>query len=513
MKRTDERKDYALTWGGLVSELVVTTNNKKSAEGIVGSNTEGQNFRRLEFMKETNQGDNCGKQKTTLRDDSPEDEINLGGHSQDKINSKQKTEYELLDKILDRNNMNQAFKKVKANKGVAGIDGITTDELLEHLKENKEKIIGQIRVRKYKPKPVNRVEIPKENGKTRKLGIPTTTDRVIQQSILQVLSPIYETQFSDSSFGFRPGRSAHDALKRVKEISDEGYEWVIDLDLETFFDTVNQSKLIQILSETIKDGNVISLIHKYLKSGIMVEGVKIQSDQGVPQGGPLSPLLANTMLNEADQELEKWGYKFVRYADDILIFARNPKAAERYYKRIKKYLGKELRLKVNEEKSEIRKLNKTKYLGYGFYKNKGWQFKAHSDSLEKFKTKLKETTSRSNGMSHENRKNKLNQIIRGWIQYFKLANMRTYMKELDEWLRRRIRMCAWKSWKKVRTKFKNLKQLGINSDKAWEWANTRKSYWRTAGSWILSRALPNKIIAKRGYISLLDYYQKVRIKL
>ena len=245
----------------------------------------------------------------------------------------------------------------------------------------------------------------------------------------------------------------------------------------------------------------------------MVNGVKVQSEAGVPQGGPLSPLLANIILNEADQELEEWGYKFVRYADDILIFARNRKVAERYYKRIKKYLEKELRLKVNEEKSEIRRLNQTKYLGYGFYKSKGWQFKVHPDSMKRFKAKLKEATGRSNGMGHEYRKIKLNQVVRGWIQYFKLANMKSHMQELDEWLRRRIRMCIWKYWKKVRTKFKYLKQLGINPSKAWEWANSRKSYWRVAGSWILTRALPNKIIAKAGYISLLDYYQKVHIKL
>lgn len=418
-----------------------------------------------------------------------------------------------MDKILASSNMNQAYKKVKANKGVAGVDGITTDELLDYLKENREKIIGHIRVRKYKPKPVKRIEIPKGNGKSRKLGIPTTTDRLIQQSILQVISPIYEEKFSNSSFGFRPGRSAHDALKRVKEIADEGYEWVVDLDLKTFFDTVNQSKLIQILSETIKDGDVTSLIHKYLKSGIMIDGIKVQSEVGVPQGGPLSPLLANIMLNEADQELEEWGYKFVRYADDLLIFARNRKAAERYYKRIKKYLEKELRLKINEEKSSIKKLNQTKYLGYGFYKSKGWQFKAHPDSLNKFKVKLKEATGRSNGMSRKYRKIKLSQIVRGWVQYFKLANIKSLMEKLDAWLRRRIRMCVWKSWKKARTKFKYLKQLGINPSKAWEWANSRKSYWRLAGSWVLTRALPNEIIAKAGYISLLDYYQKVRIKL
>ena len=463
-------------------------------------------------MKETNHGKDCRKSTRLIKDNS-ESENKLAGHSHDKINSKENTKNELIEKILHRDNLNEAFKRVKSNKGTAGIDGITTEELLEHLKENKDKILGQIRARKYKPKPVKRVQIPKSNGKKRNLGIPTTIDRVIQQAISQVLSPIYEKKFSENSYGFRPNRSGHDALKRIKEIADEGNTWVVDLDLEKYFDTVNQSKLIQILSEEIKDGDVISLIHKYLKSGIMIDEIKVNSDKGVPQGGPLSPLLANIYLNEADQELEKWGYKFVRYADDMLIFARNRKAAERYYKRVKKLLEGKLKLKVNEEKTSIRKLSQTKYLGYGFYHNNGTQLKVHKESLKKLTAKLKAVTSRSNALGYRQRRIKINQIIRGWIQYFKLANMRNHLQKLDEWLRRRIRMCAWKSWKKIKTKFTNLVKLGTTKYQAWQWANTRKSYWRIAKSPVLNRALNNKRIAERGYISLVSYYNKVQIKL
>lgn len=463
-------------------------------------------------MKETNHGKDCRKSTRLIKDNS-ESENKLAGHSHDKINSKENTKNELIEKILHRDNLNEAFKRVKSNKGTAGIDGITTEELLEHLKENKDKILGQIRARKYKPKAVKRVQIPKSNGKKRNLGIPTTTDRVIQQAIAQILSPIYENKFSENSYGFRPNRNAHDALKRIKEIAEEGYTWVVDLDLEKYFDTVNQSKLIQILSEEIKDGDVISLIHKYLKSGIMIDEIKVKSDKGVPQGGPLSPLLANIYLNEADQELEKWGYKFVRYADDMLIFARNRKAAERYYKRVKKLLEGKLKLKVNEEKTSIRKLSQTKYLGYGFYHNNGTQLKVHKESLKKLTAKLKAVTSRSNALGYRQRRIKINQIIRGWIQYFKLANIRNHLQKLDEWLRRRIRMCAWKSWKKIKTKFTNLVKLGTTKYQAWQWANTRKSYWRIAKSPVLNRALNNKRIAERGYISLVSYYNKVHIKL
>lgn len=422
-------------------------------------------------------------------------------------------ETNLLDEILYYKNMNIAYKRVVANKGSSGVDGIKVEDLLEHLKDHKVEIIGKIRCRKYKPKPVRRVRIPKPNGKERNLGIPTTTDRVIQQSIYQVLSPIYEKQFSDYSYGFRPNRSCHDALKQVKVFVDEGYSYVADMDLSKFFDTVNQSKLIQILSNTIKDGDVISLIHKYMKSGIMDNGMFYDSTEGVPQGGPLSPLLANIFLNEADQQFEEWGYKFVRYADDIMIFARNRKAAERYGKRVTKYLEENLRLKVNREKTSIKHISKVKYLGYGFYfkKDKTLGFRSHKDSVKRFEAKLRSVTNRSNGKSSTWIKIKLRQIGQGWIQYFKLADMKSSLKRIDEWLRRRIRMRVWKTWKRVRIRYRCLQKLGVNKYKAWEWANTRKGYWRIARSLILSTTYTNEIIAKQGYINLSDYYKLVKV--
>lgn len=422
-------------------------------------------------------------------------------------------ETNLLDEILDPRNMNLAYKRVVANKGSCGVDGIEVEDLLEYLKDNKVEIIGKIRCRKYKPKPVRRVQIPKPNGKKRNLGIPTTTDRVIQQSIYQVLSPIYEKQFSEYSYGFRPKRGCHDALKQVKTFVEEGYPYVVDMDLSKFFDTVNQSRLIQVLSNTIKDGDVISLIHKYMKSGIMIDGMFCESTEGVPQGGPLSPLLANIYLNEADHQFEEWGYKFVRYADDIMIFARNRKAAERYGKRVIKYLEKDLRLKVNREKTSIKYITQVKYLGYGFYwKEKGQLgFRPHKDSVQRFKLKLKAITNRNNGKSKEWVKLKLEQVSHGWIQYFKLADMKTMLERMDKWLRRRIRMRVWKSWKRLRTRGACLIRLGINEEQAWEWANTRKGYWRISNSPILSRALSNERIVKQGYISLLDYYELVKI--
>lgn len=446
-------------------------------------------------------------------ENSSESKRGQDGQSYAEVYPNGHTKGELLEKILERSNLNKAYKQVKSNKGSAGMDGITTDELLEHLKEHRDEIIGKIRARKYKPTPVRRVQIPKPNGKMRDLGIPSTTDRVIQQAISQVLGPIYEEEFSDNSFGFRPNRSCHTALLKVKEIVDEGYSWVVDLDLEKFFDTVNQSKLIEILQYKIRDGDVISLIHKFLGAGIMENGIKVSSERGVPQGGPLSPLLANIYLNEADKKFEEWGYKFVRYADDMLIFARNKKAAERYFQRVKKLLEGVLKLKVNKEKSSIHRIESTKFLSYKFYKHKGLKYKVPKDNIKKLKAKLKEITSRSNGWSYEFRRERLNQVIRGWIQYFKMANMGNHIKAIDEWLRRRIRMCAWKSWKKIRSKFTNLMRLGIAKQQAWEWANTRKGYWRIAGSWILNTTLTNERIAGRGYISALDYYQKVQVKL
>jgi RNA-directed DNA polymerase len=413
----------------------------------------------------------------------------------------------LLDRILSAENLNQAYKQVKRNKGAGGIDGMQVDELLPFLKEHKNELLQSLRDGKYRPKPVRRVEIPKENGKTRKLGIPTVVDRLIQQAITQVLSPIFEKQFSDNSFGFRPKRSAHDALRRCQVHVSNGYKYVVDMDLEKYFDTVNQSKLIQILSETIKDGQVISLIHKFLKAGVMIGGMFEESPEGVPQGGPLSPLLGNIMLNECDRELEKRGHRFVRYADDMMIFCKSKKAAQRALDHILPYIEGKLFLKVNREKTKVSHVNYVKYLGYSFYIYRGeGRLRVHPKSIQKLKAKIREVTGRSNGMGIEERRTKLNQVVRGWTNYFKLADAKKLFNELDEWLRSRIRMVTWKQWKRIRTRFENLKRAGVNQEQAWMWANTRKGYWRTAHSPILFRALSNERFKRAGYLSFSECY-------
>lgn len=351
----------------------------------------------------------------------------------------------LLEQILSADNLNRAYKQVKRNKGAGGIDGMQVDELLPFLKDHKDELVKSIWDGKYRPKPVRRVEILKENGKMRKLGIPTVVDRLIQQAITQVLSPIFEKQFSDNSYGFRPKRSAHDALRKCKSHITDGYKYVVDMDLEKYFDTVNQSKLIQILSETIKDGRVISLIHKFLQSGVMVDGLFEESPEGVPQGGPLSPLLGNIMLNECDYELEKRGHRFVRYADDMMIFCKSKKAAKRTLDHILPYIEGKLFLKVNREKTKVAHVNHVKFLGYSFYIYKGeGRLRIHPKSIQKLKDKIREVTGRSNGMGIEERRTKLNQIVRGWTNYFKLADAKSLLAKIDEWLRSRIRMVTWK---------------------------------------------------------------------
>jgi len=413
----------------------------------------------------------------------------------------------LLEQILTRDNLNRAYKQVKRNKGAGGIDGMQVDELLPYLRGNQKELVQSLRDGKYRPKPVRRVEIPKENGKTRKLGIPTVVDRLIQQAICQALTPIFEKQFSDNSFGFRPKRSAHDALKRIQTNITEGYKYVVDMDFEKYFDTVNQSKLIQVLSETIKDGRVISLIHRFLKAGVMVGGMIEDSPEGVPQGGPLSPLLGNIMLNELDHELERRGHRFIRYADDLLIFCKSKKAASRTLKNILPYIEEKLFLKVNREKTQVAHINKVKYLGYSFYIYKGeGRLRVHPKSVQKFKDKIRAITGRSNGMGIKSRKIRLNQVIRGWINYFKLADAKNLIRGLDEWIRSRIRMVTWKRWKRVRTRFKNLKRLGNKEKQAWMWANTRKGYWRIAHSPILSKSLSNERFKRAGYLSLTECY-------
>ena len=396
----------------------------------------------------------------------------------------------LLEVILSPENLNKAYKTVFRNKGCGGIDRMSCDELLPWLLTNRKSLICSVLDGSYRPNPVLRVEIPKDNGKMRQLGIPTVVDRLIQQAINQVLTPIYEPQFSQNSFGFRPRRGCHDALRRAKGIVNSGYKYVVDLDLERFFDTVCHSRLIEILSRTIKDGRVVSLIHKYLRSGILNHGMFEASNEGTPQGGPLSPLLSNIMLNELDKELTRRGHLFVRYADDSMIFCRS-------------------KLRVNKEKTTVSYVKGVKYLGYSFYNSKGkFELCVHPKSKVTMKLRLKGLTGRSNGMGYERRKQKLKEYIRGWIGYYHLANMKRLLLETDEWLRRRIRMCIWKSWKNPKTRISNLIRCGIPKRKAYEWGYTRLGYWRIADSWITHSSMTNERLKIAGYPTLYDEYLK-----
>ena len=386
---------------------------------------------------------------------------------------------------------------------------MSVDELLPYLREHRLELLRQIKDGKYKPSPVRRVEIPKEEkGKVRKLGIPTVVDRMIQQAIAQVLTPIYEPQFSESSFGFRPKRGAHDALKQCQRYANEGYLYVVDMDLEKFFDTVCQSKLIEVVSRSIKDGEVISLIHKYLNAGIVRQGIFERSEQGVPQGGPLSPLLSNIMLNELDKELEKRGHKFVRYADDCMILCKSRRGAERTKASITRYIEGKLFLKVNREKTSVAHISQVKYLGYGFYRYKGeCRFKVHEKSIVKMRERLRAITNRSKAISNEERPRILGRYVKGWVNYFKLADMKGMLRGTDEWLRRRIRAVYWKQWKKVKTRYKMIRRYNLPDWKVHELANCRKGIWRAAA--MLNQILTNKEIARQGYITLTDYYRQV----
>ena len=413
----------------------------------------------------------------------------------------------LFEQMLEPINMNLAYKRVKANKGSHGVDGMTVNELLQFLKQNSKQLRQSILEGKYNPQPVRRVEIPKADGGIRLLGVPTVVDRVIQQAIAQILSPIYERKFSKTSYGFRPNKSAKEAVLKCKEYIDTGYKWTVDIDLAKYFDTVNHDKLMRLLSETIKDGRVLSLIRKYLRSGVMINGTVEETEIGCPQGGNLSPLLSNVMLNELDKELARRGLKFCRYADDANIYVKSKKSAERVMASITRFIEEKLKLKVNKEKSAVDRPWKVKFLGYSFYYKKGGiGIRVHPKPVEKFKQKLKEITGRSKSMSMGQRMEKLRQCIIGWVNYFNMADMNKLAKTLDKWLRRRIRMCIWKQWKKVKTKYVNLVKLGITKSKAWEYANTRKSYWHTANSPILARTLTNEYLEKNGFVSISKRY-------
>ncbi len=415
---------------------------------------------------------------------------------------------QLLEEILSSNNMTLAYKKVKANKGASGIDGITVEEIDEYVKVHWVEIREQIRKRKYQPQPVRRVEIPKPNGGVRNLGIPNVIDRIIEQAIAQVLTPIAEPHFSENSYGFRPGRRAQQAVIKLLEYLNDGYEYIVDIDLEKFFDNVPQDKLMTLVGKLIHDPDTESLISKYLKAGVMVGGQYEKTEKGTPQGGNLSPLLSNIMLNELDKELEARKLRFVRYADDCVITVGSSAAANRVMHTITDWIERKLGLKVNMTKTKVTRPSGLKYLGFGFWKDSKdgkWKARPHQDSVSKFKRKLKELTKRSWSVSLDLRIQKLNEVIRGWINYFKIGGMKQKLKVIDERLRTRMRIVIWKQWKTGEKRYWGLRILGAPEWMARQSAGFGNHYQavaKTTGLHLISK----EILAKRGLLSCLDYY-------
>ena len=419
----------------------------------------------------------------------------------------------IIEDILSKDNLNRAYQQVIKNKGAAGVDGMECEGLLSHLRANGTQLRESVRNQSYKPMPVKRVEIPKEDGSKRKLGIPTVKDRMIQQAISQVLGPIYERKFHANSYGFRPGKSAQQAVLKAVEYMNEGYNWVVDLDLEKFFDTVNHDKLISILNKEIKDGKVLSLIRKFLVSGVMVGEQMEETEIGTPQGGNLSPLLANIILNELDWELEKRKLKFVRYADDCIILVRSQKAANRVMESITRYIESKLILKVNRKKSKIGRPTEIKYLGFTFYnqfKEKKYKAKAHEKSIQKVVKRLKLLTSRKWSVNNAYKAQKISEVLRGWINYFKIGSILTVTRKLDRILRYRFRMCIWKHWKTPRNRLRNLIKLGISKGNAARAAWTH-GYARVCRNESICFAMSNARLSKFGLLSAEEYFMKCQV--
>lgn len=408
-----------------------------------------------------------------------------------------------MEQILSKDNLNAAYLQVVRNKGAAGVDGMTVEELGPYLSENGERIKEELRTRKYKPQPVRRVEIPKPDGGVRTLGVPTAVDRYVQQAVAQLLTPIFEEQFHEHSYGFRPNRCAQQAVLKALEMMNDGHSWIVDIDLAKFFDTVNHDKLMTIFGRTIKDGDVISVVRKFLVSGVMIDDEYEDTIIGTPQGGNISPLLANIMLNELDRGLD-----FDRYADDVIIMVGSKQAADRVMKSMTRFIEEKLGLKVNAEKSKVDKPGGIKYLGFGFYYDtfaKSYKAKPHAKAVEKFKAKMKNLTKRSWGVSNSYKIQKLNQLIRGWVNYFKIGSMKGLCERLDGNIRYRIRMCIWKHWKTPKNREKMLIRLGLNKRSA-HGISYAKGYARVCRSWNICKCISNKRLEEFGLISMMDYY-------
>jgi len=446
--------------------------------------------------------------------DSAEHEEYAGARSADSRELTETGGADLLERILDRNNLNRAYKQVRANHGAPGIDGMTVEDALPWLREHREELLESIRQGKYRPQPVRRKVIPKPDGGERKLGIPTVVDRIIQQAIAQQLVPIYEPLFSDGSYGYRPKRSAQMAIQKVKEYAEQGYTQAVLIDLSKYFDTLNHDLLMNMVREQVHDKRVVELIKRFLKSGIMENGLYIKTQEGSPQGGPLSPLLANIYLDKFDKEMERRGVPVVRYADDIVMLAKSPRAAERLLESSRRYLEGKLKLKMNLEKSRVVSVyakRNFKFLGFALGKGRNGIFiRVHAKSLKKAKQKLKELTSRSQGRNVRTVMYKVKVYARGWLGYFGIASMKNTLKSWDEWLRRRFRMYIWKQWKVPKARIRNLIKLGISRYYAHKWGYV-KAYWRVAGSPVLTSSITNERLAQAGYFSLSDRYESLHL--
>lgn len=415
----------------------------------------------------------------------------------------------LIERILDKDNVRIALEKVITNKGAAGIDGMKVEELRGYMNANWPSIKQSILERSYRPAPVRRVEIPKPNGGVRKLGIPTAVDRTLQQSIVQILTPIFETEFQENSYGFRPGRSCEQAVLKLLEYLNEGYEWIVDIDMEKFFDNVPQDKLMSYVGRVIHDPDTESLIRKYLKSGVMENGMYEATELGTPQGGNLSPLLSNVMLNELDKELVKRGLRYVRYADDCVIAVGSGASANRVMHTITKWIEQKLGLKVNTTKTHVSRPSKLKYLGFGFYKSsqtKQWTARPHETSVEKFQRKLKKLCKRSWSISMTDRIAMLNPVTRGWISYFAIGAMKSKMEKIDEHLRTMLRKVIWKQWKTPRKRAWGLRKLGIDNDLAKQTSYCGDRYEWVVRRTCVARAISKEKLTRRGLVSCLDYY-------
>lgn len=416
----------------------------------------------------------------------------------------------MMERIVSRENTLRALKRVEKNKGSHGIDQMPVQNLRAHMVENWNDLKSSLLSGTYIPSPVRRVEIPKPDGGVRKLGIPTVTDRFIQQAITQALTPIYDPTFSSCSFGFRPGKRAHDAVKLAQSYIQEGYRWVVDIDLEKFFDKVNHDRLMTTLARTITDVSLIKLIRRYLQAGIMENGLTTMNVEGTPQGGPLSPLLSNIVLDELDKELERRGHRFVRYADDCNIYVKSRRAGERVMNAITSFIVKKLKLKVNRGKSAVDRPWRRKFLGFSFSHHKEPKVRISPSSIKRFKKKVRELTSRRWSITMERRIRELNKYLVGWMSYYSLAETRSIIVRLEAWLSRRLRMIRWKEWKNPRTRVRNLSSLGVRKDKAYEWGNSRKGYWRIAKSPILHKTLGRAYWLSRGLKSLTARYDSLR---